>query len=116
MLQRMFQGRTLSVDAYAHLMGYGWPGNLRELKNVLEYASSMCPQGEIGLDDLPTLRPLVAPMAKQPATTTAHASELLAALRAAHWNVSAVARNMGLSRMTLYRRMKRAGIVAPNRE
>ena len=40
---------------------------------------------------------------------------LLQALRAAHWNVSAVARAMGLSRMTLYRRMKRAGIVPPNR-
>ena len=40
---------------------------------------------------------------------------LLQALRAAHWNVSAVARAMGLSRMTLHRRMKRAGIVPPNR-
>ena len=40
---------------------------------------------------------------------------LQAALRAAQWNVSAVARQMGVSRMTLYRRMKRAGIVPPNR-
>ncbi len=40
---------------------------------------------------------------------------LLQALRSAHWNVSAVARGMGLARMTLYRRMKRAGIVSPNR-
>ena len=36
-------------------------------------------------------------------------------LQLAHWNVSEVARRTGLARMTLYRRMKRAGIVAPNR-
>jgi transcriptional regulator of acetoin/glycerol metabolism len=41
---------------------------------------------------------------------------LLQALRAAHWNVSAVARAMGLSRMTLYRRMKRFNILPPNRQ
>jgi transcriptional regulator of acetoin/glycerol metabolism len=38
---------------------------------------------------------------------------LLAALRAARWNVSAVARQLGCSRMTLYRRMKRCGIRSP---
>jgi transcriptional regulator of acetoin/glycerol metabolism len=41
---------------------------------------------------------------------------LLQYLRAAHWNVSAVARQLGLSRMTLYRRMRRFGIVSPNRQ
>ncbi len=35
------------------------------------------------------------------------------ALQAARWNVSAVARELGCSRMTLYRRMKRWGIVSP---
>jgi transcriptional regulator of acetoin/glycerol metabolism len=39
---------------------------------------------------------------------------LLQYLRAARWNVSAVAHQMGLSRMTLYRRMKRWGIRSPN--
>jgi transcriptional regulator of acetoin/glycerol metabolism len=38
------------------------------------------------------------------------------ALRDAQWNVSAVARRLGLSRMTMYRRMKRAGLVPPNRQ
>ncbi len=41
---------------------------------------------------------------------------LLQYLRAAQWNVSAVARQLGLSRMTLYRRMHRFGIVAPNQQ
>jgi transcriptional regulator of acetoin/glycerol metabolism len=57
-----------------------------------------------------------APSAREADRTSAQADEALhLALRAAHWNVSEVAREMGLARMTLYRRMKRAGIVPPNR-
>jgi sigma-54 dependent transcriptional regulator, acetoin dehydrogenase operon transcriptional activator AcoR len=41
---------------------------------------------------------------------------LLQYLRAAQWNVSAVARQLGLSRMTLYRRMHRFGIISPNQQ
>jgi sigma-54 dependent transcriptional regulator, acetoin dehydrogenase operon transcriptional activator AcoR len=52
-------------------------------------------------------------------TAGAHPPEaalLLQYLRAAQWNVSAVARQLGLSRMTLYRRMHRFGIVSPNQQ
>ncbi|MFZ4693233.1 MAG: helix-turn-helix domain-containing protein, partial [Burkholderiaceae bacterium] len=41
------------------------------------------------------------------------ASELITQLRAARWNVTAAANAMGISRMTLYRRMKRYGIEHP---
>ena len=44
------------------------------------------------------------------------AALLLQYLRAAQWNVSGVARQLGVSRMTLYRRMKRMGIESPNRQ
>ena len=43
-------------------------------------------------------------------------AELHDALRAAQWNVTEVARRAGLSRMTIYRRMQRAGLVPPNRQ
>jgi transcriptional regulator of acetoin/glycerol metabolism len=118
-IDRMLGERTLTDAARTRLMTYAWPGNLRELKNVLNYAASMSANQVIDLQDLPEL----AQTAHQPASTLtqaltaqAGASALLQALRQAHWNVSEVARQMGLSRMTLYRRMKRAGIVAPNRE
>ncbi|MGL6018095.1 MAG: helix-turn-helix domain-containing protein, partial [Gibbsiella quercinecans] len=39
---------------------------------------------------------------------------LIQHLRAAQWNHSAVARQLGISRMTLYRRMQRLGIRSPN--
>jgi transcriptional regulator of acetoin/glycerol metabolism len=100
-------------------MADAWPGNLRELKNVLDYAASMCEGTVIDLQDLPELTQaadLPASNAAQVAPSRSVDASLLQSLRQAHWNVSEVARQMGLSRMTLYRRMKRAGIVAPNRE
>ena len=50
-----------------------------------------------------------APLPNDPASAA-----LLAELQAARWNITQVARRLGVARMTLYRRMKRAGIVAPN--
>ena len=122
MIDRLLGGRTLTHDARSSLLHHRWPGNLRELRNVLDYAQSVCPEGVVGVDDLPelrrweaeTLQPTQGPVhdGLAPAATTA----LLQALQAAQWNVSQVARRMGLSRMTLYRRMQRAGIVPPNRQ
>jgi transcriptional regulator of acetoin/glycerol metabolism len=117
MITRLLGGRAITPAALQRLLAHRWPGNLRELRNVLDYAASLCADGPIDLDDLPELQ-----VARLPARTDAGEAAqddgpeaLLQALRAAHWNVSAVARAMGLSRMTLYRRMKRAGIVPPNR-
>jgi transcriptional regulator of acetoin/glycerol metabolism len=119
MIARMLDGRAIMPAALQRLMAHAWPGNLRELRNVLDYAASLCGDGAIDVDDLPELsaghRPdRAARLATIPGDGGPEA--LLQALRAAQWNVSAVARQMGLARMTLYRRMKRAGIVPPNRE
>ena len=119
MITRLLGGRSLTAAALQRLMSHPWPGNLRELRNVLDYAASLCADGAIDLDDLPELQASRLP-GRGVDTVAASTSNdgpdaLLQALRAAQWNVSAVARQMGLSRMTLYRRMKRAGIVPPNR-
>ncbi|MGA1289079.1 MAG: sigma 54-interacting transcriptional regulator, partial [Rubrivivax sp.] len=128
MIDRLLGGRTLTPAARVRLLAHRWPGNLRELRNALAYATSVCPHGPIGPDDLPELRAVVAAApghsAAHPAGPTAHAAPpadvsdpvLERALRDAQWNVSAVARRLGLSRMTMYRRMKRAGLVPPNRQ
>ncbi|WP_066261653.1 sigma-54-dependent Fis family transcriptional regulator [Hydrogenophaga flava] len=117
MITRLLDGHAIAPAALQRLLAHRWPGNLRELRNVLDYAASLCGDGPIDLDDLPELQ-----VARLPARVTAGEGgqdegpeALLQALRAAQWNVSAVALAMGLSRMTLYRRMKRAGIVPPNR-
>jgi transcriptional regulator of acetoin/glycerol metabolism len=118
-IDRMLGERALSDAARTRLLAYTWPGNLRELKNVLNYAASMSENQLIDLQHLPELAQAAHPPSATVTASTptqAGAGALLQALRQAHWNVSEVARLMGLSRMTLYRRMKRAGIVAPNRE
>jgi transcriptional regulator of acetoin/glycerol metabolism len=115
MIGRLLGGRTLLPEARARLLAHPWPGNLRELRNVLEFATSVCPEGPIGLDDLPELGPASTVRTPGPTAGPQREADLHQALRAAQWNVSEVARRMGLSRMTLYRRMKRAGIVPPNR-
>ena len=119
MITRLLGGRAITPAALQRLLAHRWPGNLRELRNVLDYAGSLCADGAIDLDDLPELqagRLAVRAEAAVDAAPDDGPEALLQALRAAHWNVSAVARAMGLSRMTLYRRMKRGGIVPPNRQ
>ncbi len=118
LVQRFLQGRALAPDALARLLAYRWPGNLRELKNVLDCAASVAaPQGPILLADLPELPGLGSAghvPVSEPVLTAPHGGSLLAELQAAHWNITLVARRLGVARMTLYRRMKRAGIVPPN--
>ncbi|KUZ83631.1 AAA family ATPase [Burkholderia ubonensis] len=121
---------TLSESARAQLHRHRWPGNLRELRNALEYARAVCSHRHIEANDLPEGigEPLAldtsecsAPgMAAHLAETEPHVLPpegmlLMQYLRAAGWNLSAVARQIGISRMTLYRRMARYGIQSPNR-
>ncbi len=112
---------TLSKDVREWLHAWHWPGNLRELRNVIEYARTVCTDDVIQLSDLPdALGAALAARAAAPAAgqasaaTSPEAMLLMQYLRAAHWNVTAVARQLGVSRMTLYRRMKRYGIESPN--
>ena len=110
---------TLSPAAEQVLRSHNWPGNLRELHNVIEFARAVCSGGVIEVGDLPDTLTASTPCAaalelSTSATQPPEAQLLLQYLRAARWNVSAVAHQMGLSRMTLYRRMKRWGIRSPN--
>ena len=111
----------VSPDAMAWFAAYPWPGNLRELKNTLDYAAAG-PSGVIGLAQLPDA--MVQAMGARPT----HSSEalpvpsalppesqlLLQYLRAARWNVAMVAHQLGVARMTIYRRMKRWGLSEPD--
>ena len=44
-----------SAEARALLAAYDYPGNVRELKNIVEYAAMVCPDAEIGIQSLPVL-------------------------------------------------------------
>ena len=128
LVQRMLRATPaqpqLAPEVEQLLRRHGWPGNLRELKNVIEFAAAMAgPGGTIGLAELPDSL-LEAARASPAAGTHAAATPdgtlppeaqlLLQYLRAAHWNISAVAHQLGVARMTVYRRMKRWGIRDPH--
>jgi transcriptional regulator of acetoin/glycerol metabolism len=106
----------VSEAAEAALRAYRWPGNLRELRNVVEFAQAMCRGDTIELHDLPDglVAATCAGVADGAHGLPPEAQLLLQYLRAARWNVTAVAHQMGLSRMTVYRRMKRWRIEPPN--
>ncbi|HMR70097.1 MAG TPA: helix-turn-helix domain-containing protein, partial [Rubrivivax sp.] len=86
-------------------------GNLRELRNAIDYAAAMAGSGgTIGLAELPDSLLAAVPDAPPGPTPPPEAQLLLQYLRAAGWNVTQVAHQLGISRMTVYRRMRRWGI------
>jgi transcriptional regulator of acetoin/glycerol metabolism len=101
------------------LLDYRWPGNVRELANAIEYAVAVSKSETILPEDLPeeVQRPRaeMKPDAK-PAGEAARARNLtpgdlesrriLAALEASHWSRDAAARALGMSRTTLWRKMR----------
>jgi len=46
--------QTFSDAAMRHLLHYGYPGNIRELRNIVEYCANVCRKKSIGKEDLPT--------------------------------------------------------------
>jgi DNA-binding NtrC family response regulator len=96
------------------LRGYAWPGNIRELRNVLERAALLSESGEIGDESLRfSARPGAAapPGAAEPAAgMTLEAMEkrhIDAALRAAGGSVEQAAKALDIPRSTLYQRLKK---------
>ena len=81
---------------------YEWPGNVRELKNVLEHAFILCRQKTIEAMHLPS-------EFCGPTTLTKGEAErlkILATLDNSHWNKTKAAEILGMSRQSLYRKMK----------
>ena len=100
------------------LTDYQWPGNLRQLRNVLRAVTALCEEDYIRVRDLPDeIRhparedaSAESPPKAFNALGIAERDALLRVLEGTHWNISLVAKNLGMSRNTLYRRMKRYGI------
>lgn len=105
-------------EALSILMNHDYPGNVRELENVIEHAFVTCRAGLIGPGHLPGY--LEASTGRredsrgEPATLEELEAEfLIDALRRNGWNRAATARDLGIHKTTLWRRIKRLGIVAP---
>src|SRR5213594_2341423 len=106
--------KGISADALSALSGYDFPGNVRELENLIERAFAMGSCDQITLADLPSLtaRPSVAPsMAGSTVPTLAEVEKelILRALAVYNNDKEEAARALGISRRTIYRRLKEYG-------
>ena len=112
-------GEAICVDGavLARLSSYVWPGNIRELRNTVRTSLAICENGTIRLSDLPpeiaqTSRDL--PQAAAPeadmSLERAERDALLRVIEKNDWVMSRVAVQLGISRNTLYRKIKRHGI------
>jgi transcriptional regulator with PAS, ATPase and Fis domain len=118
-----FRGTTgklierLTQDALAALMRYPWPGNIRELENAIEHAFILCKGEAIGLEHLPghvrdDTREL-APIASD--LDSLEQEAIVGALRRHGGNRTRAARDLGIHRTTLLRKLKKLGIVENGR-
>jgi len=115
----------LAPDALRLLEGYSWPGNIRELKGLLTRLLITCESGEAGADDVRKIL-AVPPLqnAAEPQTKNL-ADRELEIIRTAYernsGNITAIARELGISRNTVYKKLKEArqtqnGVNAPPAE
>jgi len=117
---------SFSEEAMEALMHYHWPGNIRELKNVIERAASLFSEEILNLGDLPAeivpRSPAVACRDKRAtafplALSLANSERQLIcdALSENGWNIVRTAKVLGVSRAALYEKMKKHGTCRPEK-
>lgn len=96
--------RELTLATEQGLLAYSWPGNVRELENACKRAAVLKPHGDITLDDfaLQSLTSHAQPTKQEPTKLA-----LENAMRDQQGVIAKVARQFGLSRQALYRRLQK---------
>jgi transcriptional regulator of acetoin/glycerol metabolism len=119
LVEQQARGSGISVGigqaALERLLGYAWPGNVRQLHHVLAYACAVCEGGTIQLADLP-----VEVRGEQVEALVEHSVSperqvVLDALIRHRWKPLPTAQALGISRATLYRRVNQLGIDMPGK-
>ncbi len=121
--ERHKRALRFSPNTLRALVRHTWPGNVRELENAIEYAVAVAQGQTILPDDLPpdvweaapVPGPGPAPAPEMPPETappppSAEREHLRAALEVCHWRRAAAARQLGMSRTTLWRKMRELGL------
>lgn len=109
---------SFSPEAMRVLLEHNWPGNVRELGNTIEHAVALAKHAHIEIGDLPApIRPPqdgAGVQGKQPPTMAEHEHELLRrVLDECGWNKKEAARRLGVSRNTLYNKIRKYRIKEP---
>jgi two-component system nitrogen regulation response regulator NtrX len=119
------QRKTLSPEALDLLLAHDWPGNIRELRNLVERLVIMTPGSVIRAEDVPLSpaiptaprspeawrRPFEAPSLRD-ARTDFEREYIVAQLARHGWNISRTAEAIGIERSNLHRKIRQYGIEA----
>ncbi|MEW6659580.1 MAG: sigma 54-interacting transcriptional regulator [Thermodesulfobacteriota bacterium] len=108
--------QRLSQETLAIFMRHDWPGNIRELENAIEHAFILCPQGEILPEHLPDHLQQESHLGPAFTGLTLQEQEkrvLWEALERHQWRRLATARELGIDKNTLRRKIKRFGLLPP---
>jgi transcriptional regulator of acetoin/glycerol metabolism len=117
LLREETKGARIRLDAGVRerLLTHPWPGNVRQLRTCLRTLVALALEGRVTLDDLAELLP-AAPATVALAENPLGVSErqtLLTLIEAEHWHIARVAARLGISRNTLYRKLRQHGISRP---
>lgn len=110
--------KSISQDAWEVLLGYHYPGNIRELENILEHALIISRGSVIDshhlpatLSQTPIKRDATIPSkTKHAGRSTREQHRILTALEDHNWHKGQTAASLGMNRTTLWRKMKKLGI------
>jgi two-component system, NtrC family, nitrogen regulation response regulator NtrX len=109
-----FRHKTIDQDVFEILESYPWPGNARELRNVVERMAILTPGERITRDSIPVeirVRREEGPKSTiQEARESAEREHILRALEECGWNVSGAARALGMERTNLHKRIRALGL------
>lgn len=117
----MVRGKTIAgvdTETLQVLMCHDYPGNIRELENIIEHAFVLCNAGPIQARHLPPgfARKDLPPKDQDTLTHTLNSTEAIAimnALKRNRYNRLATARELGMHKSTLFRKIRRLGIILP---
>jgi transcriptional regulator with PAS, ATPase and Fis domain len=119
-----FQNKSLKgidAEALSLLFAHDWPGNVRELENAIESSFVLCHDGLIGIGHLP--EDLTSRWLSITGNTNAHsahnlidAQSIRTTLERTGYNRLAAAKELGIHKATLFRRMKKLGISVPKKD
>jgi transcriptional regulator of acetoin/glycerol metabolism len=107
------QPLRISQGAREALLAFAWPGNVRQLRNVLRTLAALCDDDVIQFGDLPAtirLAPSRVPEPCEHPLEDAEKQALLLALELHRWHMTHTALQLGVSRNTLYRKLRKHGI------
>lgn len=110
----------VDVEALNWLMSYDYPGNIRQLENIIEHAFILCTYGEIGIQHLPGYLAVIPQSENNPSASykkirqSTEEAAILEALERTGYNRLAAAKELDMHKTTLFRKLKKYNIKLPN--